>query len=359
MLSAAKNINHLNSKQTRNSNLELLRIVSIILIIAMHTIGYASSKGGELSTSNECIRFLIGAFGNLGVGCFVLISGYFGVKYTTRKFLYIIWMTTIYTMICAWANNDFSLDRSVIMAIISVPRYFNWYITCYLILMSLSGYLNRFAESLSRQEFKRLLIILCIFFSILPMMVSATETVLLKTGQCLTYFIYAYLIGRYIHQYQDIEISRQKCIIIVFSFVTTVFLIKIIGIFILSLNAIPIMSNNSPLILGAVIGAFYLFKSFRFKSNVINYISSSVLAAYLLDSLRPAIDKYIQVYIFNQSNEFSLYVVIETVSIFTIAIIIDKLRITIFKKGENYILGTLSHYFNRSVCKLTETFQIH
>lgn len=55
-------------QQDKNSNLELLRIVSILLIIAMHAIGYAASKG-ELSDSNQYIRFFVGSFGNHGDFC--------------------------------------------------------------------------------------------------------------------------------------------------------------------------------------------------------------------------------------------------------------------------------------------------
>ena len=39
------------SLQVRNSNFELLRIVSILLIIAMHAIGYAASKNFQIQTS--------------------------------------------------------------------------------------------------------------------------------------------------------------------------------------------------------------------------------------------------------------------------------------------------------------------
>lgn len=337
--------------QVRNSNLELLRIVSILLIIAMHTIGYAASKG-ELSDSNQYIRFVVGSFGNLGVGCFVLISGYFGVKYTTRKFVFISWLTTIYAILCVWANNDFSVSRDCVMAITNVPRYFNWYITCYLILMALSGYINRFVESLTKNEFRRLLMILFLFFSVLPIMVSATETALLKSGQCVTYFIYAYLIGRYIRLHRDIDVPKSKSTLMALVFIVMLFTIKVAGMYVSAIDAIPVMSNYSPLILGAVVSVFYLFKSFNFKSEIVNYISASVLAAYLLDSLKPAIDNYFQVYTHAQSSDFALYVTMETIAIFLVAILIDKIRVHVFWKAENYIIDGMTALLTRIICKV-------
>lgn len=341
------------SLQVRNSNLELLRIVSILLIIAMHAIGYAASKG-ELSDSNQYIRFFVGSFGNLGVGCFVLILGYFGVKYTTRKFVFISWLTTIYAILCAWANNDFSISRDCVMAITNVPRYFNWYITCYLILMALSGYINRFVGSLTKNEFKQLIMILFLFFSVLPMMVSATDTVLLKSGQCVTYFIYAYFIGRYIRLHRDIDVSKVKSVLMTLTFIAMLFTIKMVGVYVPAIDAIPVMSNNNPLVLGAVVSVFYLFKSFNFKSKIVNYISVSVLAVYLLDNLKSAIDNYFQVYTHTLSSDFVLFVIMEAVTIFLIAILIDKIRTHVFGKAENYIINEMTALLTRIMRKVVK-----
>lgn len=59
---------------TRNSSIELLRIICIGIIIMMHAI-----------THNNCCDGLWGdvltAVGDCGVTTFVLISGYFGINY--------------------------------------------------------------------------------------------------------------------------------------------------------------------------------------------------------------------------------------------------------------------------------------
>lgn len=142
--------------------------------------------------------------------------------------------------------------------------------------MALSGYINCFVESLTKNEFKRLLMILFLFFSVLPMMGSATETALLKSGQCVTYFIYAYLIGRYIRLHRDIDVPKAKSVLMTLVFIAMLFTIKVAGMYVSAIDAIPVMSNNSPLILGAVVSVFYLFKSFNFKSKIVNKILPQV-----------------------------------------------------------------------------------
>lgn len=328
------------NKTVRNSNLELLRIVSILLIIAMHVVGYAISKG-ELSTANTCLRYFIGSIGNLGVSCFVLISGYFGVRFTWRKFVFISLLTTVYACLCNFCNAGFSINRDVLMGVFWVPRYFNWYITCYLTLMVLSGHVNEFCSRLDEKEFAKLLIVLFVPFSLLPMLVSATETLLLRNGQCFTYFLYAYLVGRFIKQYKDVNPSRWVSGMIVLVMVLVMWLKGVASMKVGVLSLIPHTANNSPTILIASIAAFFLFKSFEIQSRLINYISSSVLAAYLLDQLKPTIDQYLCVYRHTQDSDFVLYLTLEVFVIFFVAIIIDKIRIHLLYKPEAWITNTL------------------
>ncbi len=63
----------------RYSNIELLRIVSMLLIISFH---YAY-KGGftdDIPLINGYIIKMFWMFGELGVNCFMLITGYFMVE---------------------------------------------------------------------------------------------------------------------------------------------------------------------------------------------------------------------------------------------------------------------------------------
>lgn len=324
-----------------------MRIVSILLIVSMHVIGFAGSKG-ELSLYNTYFRFFIGAIGNLGVSCFVLISGYFGVKFSWKKFVFITLLTTVYACLAAFCNSGFTTNRDCIMALTTVPRYFNWYITCYIILMMLSGYLNSFINNLSKYSFQKLLVILFVVMSLLPMFVSATETVLVRSGQCLTYFIYVYFIGRYLRLHHDRNYVPWKCLMLVALMVLLMWVKSMLSLRAAALDAIPLTSNYSPTVLIAAVATLYFFKSFNFKSRIINYISASVLAVYLLDWMRPTIDRYIQVYQHNQSPDFAAYVFIEVFTIFVVALLIDKIRIHLFHKPEEWLENKLVRVCEKS-----------
>lgn len=327
-------------KAERNSNIELLRIVSILLIVAMHVCGYAASKG-DFSWGNTVVRYFIGSIGNLGVSCFVLISGYFGVKFSWRKLVYITLLTTVYAVLASFCNGGFAVNRDCIMQLTVVPRYFNWYITCYIILMMVSGYLNRFCESLDRKSYRKLLLALFVTMSVLPMMVSATETVEIRSGQCLSYFIYAYLIGRYIRLHHDQTYPAWKPLLVVVGLVLSMWVFNVATIYVPAIGQIPITSNYSPTIIVASVASLYIFKSFTFRSRAINYISVSVLAIYLLDGLKPTIDRYIEVYKYTQATDFVVYLLMEVSAIALVAFTIDKFRIHLLAKPEAWVTSKL------------------
>lgn len=71
--------------KVRSSNLELLRIVSMLLIIICHS----STHGGfalaeQVLWANKLFLQLITFGGELGVCCFILITGYFMINSTFK-----------------------------------------------------------------------------------------------------------------------------------------------------------------------------------------------------------------------------------------------------------------------------------
>lgn len=71
-------------KANKNSSLELLRIFSIIGIVCMHSLApiWTNPRFIPLSAAENSIF-------NIGVTCFILISGYFGIRFSIRKWFYL------------------------------------------------------------------------------------------------------------------------------------------------------------------------------------------------------------------------------------------------------------------------------
>lgn len=92
------------TKVLRNSNLELYRIIVMLLIVAHHYV-VNSGLGEVLQESplsgRSIFFYLFGAWGKTGINCFVMITGYFMCKsqITLRKFLKLLCEVLFYNII--------------------------------------------------------------------------------------------------------------------------------------------------------------------------------------------------------------------------------------------------------------------
>ena len=78
------------SKNQRNSNLEILRIISMVFIVSCHFVGTGFQDYNLfISNMNNYLIYFLDLFGKVGVDIFILISAYFMInsKFTLRKLL--------------------------------------------------------------------------------------------------------------------------------------------------------------------------------------------------------------------------------------------------------------------------------
>lgn len=105
MLSQEKNI--ISTRQPRSSNLELYRIICMLMIVAHHYVvnsGLMSEDSPLMTDSmagNSVFLWLFGAWGKTGINCFLLITGYFMCtnQITTRKFLKLLLQIYLYKLL--------------------------------------------------------------------------------------------------------------------------------------------------------------------------------------------------------------------------------------------------------------------
>ena len=96
--------------------METLRIVSILLILSMHI--YSQVPKEDMIFGNLILGHLINAIGNIGVTCFVLISGYFGIKFKSFRLIQLILITTFYSLFIYLINNGLNFTTNLIDAIL-------------------------------------------------------------------------------------------------------------------------------------------------------------------------------------------------------------------------------------------------
>lgn len=155
-------------KKNRIASVELLRIISMLMIIAYHW--ELHGNNGKIIFSPLSIKqffsFAIGSWGTVGVDLFFIISSYFLLKSKyikiNRIIILIIKVSLYGTVILLIANlagiTEFNLVE-MIKSVLGVFAYQYWFIVVYLVIYCLHPTINMVITRLSEKYY---LFILCI-----------------------------------------------------------------------------------------------------------------------------------------------------------------------------------------------------
>lgn len=199
-------------KNIRNSNHELLRLLAMYMIVFIHANMYLF-RFVEGNTGTF-LNGMVNGICNIGVSCFILISGYYGVKFSVRKFVKMECMMITYslleTALLLWllpeqVQGAALLEQLVKSLLPFISRKY-WFYSAYVCLFFLSGYIQKFIDCLSREELKKLLLLLLLLFSVLPTLFYFEQ--IPDNGKGLVQMIMVYMLGRYIRLYRDTKLPR-------------------------------------------------------------------------------------------------------------------------------------------------------
>lgn len=323
-------------KKERQSNFELLRIISMLLIISFHYVFKSGYVVNNLTINNYIIK-MFWLVGEIGVNLFVLISGYFLVKskFSLKKVILLLAEVIFYNSISAILAQVTGTES--IFRILYSPYSF---VRMYIILYFLSPFINRLIENISKKEYQYILLICIFVWSILPtflgIMKNSTES--LDFYSRMIWFVVMYLIGGYIRIYNIKSLnSKKRSLIASMLFATILFssigIINIIKLFIPRLENLELAylwGPNNIISLLFSVSLFMLFANINIGYNkVVNKIASTTLGIYMIhDGL---LRNYLWKNIFHTkeilaSNYAIIGIVLTTLILFSGGGIIDLFR---------------------------------
>lgn len=339
------------NKVQRQSNFEMLRIISMILIVMSHCddiFGLADLYGYSFGI-NTIITDWFHIGGQIGVGCFILISGYFMVEqqYSNKKLLKLVgevWFYSISIWVI-WMIYNFSTGNVDIKAILvqTVYAFFPilfshyWFATAYVILLILSPFLNKFIFSLSERNYCYFLLCILGLFVLLPGSIPLVFSDMFE-GRLVS-FLVIYFIAGYLRRFGDFSKKNSSrhflvAFIAYITLFTTFYCITFVG---MALESDMIIGAkyfyrvlNSPLIVIICVELFIGFRKYDIKYNkIINTLAGCTFGIYLLHGNRIVLDLLPKLFpIYKEKNSFFIliYSILSMIVIYSICTLIDFIR---------------------------------
>lgn len=178
---------------TRQSNIEALRLLSMLMVLNLHSFWGFEHGSGIL----QAVDFFRESTSICAVNTFLIISGYFGINWKFKSFFNLIFQIFfyafgVYVVASSIGVIDFS-TKEFLMNATCVYRHWG-FITAYVLLYMLSPMLNAISEKLTSKE---------LFFTIIVL--YASECLITRDCGSMNYGI-LYLIGRFIKKSDAVSV---------------------------------------------------------------------------------------------------------------------------------------------------------
>ncbi|WBB07059.1 acyltransferase [Streptococcus alactolyticus] len=345
-------------KRHRYSNIELLRIISMILIVAHH---FSVHGGFDFSSTSFSVNRLYIQFlamgGKIGVDIFVIISGYFlitsnkiNIAKVLKFWLQILFYSVVIYAIFVFAGNEFSI-KELIQSFFPIIFQKWWFASTYFVLYLLSPYLNRLLNSFSKGDYQKYLLLLTVMWCIIP-----TFTTRPLESNNLIWFIYLYSLAAYIRLHKLFDHLNARLCILTALFIGFLTYLSAVLFDILGLK-FSIFSNHATYFFGMQMLPILLVSIFIFigfsKINIgyvkwINVISSATFGVYLIHDNRPYIRDLLWKTLFNNtfysdSNMLILYSIGVTLLVYITCTIMELGRIYLLEKNYMTLVNRFSN----------------
>ena len=350
-----------NVQSMRQSNLELFRIITMILIIAHHYVVNSglTNMDGPIAYNplsfHSIFLLLWGAWGKIGINCFVLFSGYFmSVKnITLKKYLKLICEVMFYRIVIAlifWITGYEKVSiRGIIKVFMLIRNLSNGFTSAYLIFFLFIPFLNILVHHMTEKQHIRLLLLVSFAYIFLGTFSPVTSV---KMNYA-SWFMVLYLISSYIRLYPKKIFDKTRawgmlaisCIIVS---CVSVIVCTWIGT---KLNQTIyyhfVSDSNTFLAVLTGISSFMFFKNIRIPQNkYINAVAATTFGVLCIhansDTMRQWLwqDTLKNIDYYYSSTGY-IHAIVSVLGIFFICSLIDYIRIRFIEKPFFHIVDNM------------------
>ena len=290
----------------RDSNLELYRIIVMLLIVAHHYVVNSGLSGKIIDypfAPVSCAMLLFGAWGKTGINCFVLITGWFMCRSTFKwqKFIklyaqIIFYAVIIYAVFCITGHETFSLTGAL-YKLLPVKSIADGFTSCFLVFYLCIPFINILLQNMNKKQHQALALLLLCVFTILPSFPRFRISF-----NYVEWFIVLYIFAAYMRNYgADLKISHSAwgwialagifaasaSVLILFALYKYGYMHNFIGYFFVS-------DSNKILALFVALASFMWFKDLHIpQSRFINAVGGATFGVLLIHANSDAMRQWL------------------------------------------------------------------
>lgn len=325
-------------RKERSSNLELYRILVMLLIVAHHYVvnsGLKSVINEDSFNANSIFFSLFGAWGKTGINCFVLITGYFMCTstITLRKFLKLfLWMETyiVITFVfiaCGYCPLGI---KSMLWGLVPLKQLAGDFGSCFLVFYLCIPFLNILIKGMSSSHHLWLIVLLLFIYTL-----HGSIPWFSVNMNYVSWFAVLYLISAYLRLYpiKDGNTSFWGWMTLVSWTLSILSIVAMLYVGKSDNSYFFVSDSNAILALTNGITSFMWFKNIKIKnSKIINTIAASSFGVLLIhansDTMRQWLWKDTIDCVGHYNADFYwLYAIGCVLIIYAICTIIDIIRI--------------------------------
>lgn len=329
-------------QKQRESNLELLRIVSMLLVMLLHYLPLRNPTTASLLIENPLKALLnleLKSIAIVCVHCFILISGYFGIKWKLRSFGNLLFQLLFWAfagffiakyLIEPFIHLNISNSFSSFLTNISYWYLGRWFVSAYLCLYILSPLINSFVDNSTNKQLLNFIIVFYSFSTIYGWIFRCSE---FEAGTSAISLVGLYTIGKWLRISNYKPVIWNKWFDLLGFFICTLIMTGFSAILILVGVESSIYGYLNPIVILESIFLFQFFRKINIETNRwINFFAASAFSAYLLH-YHPFVIEYFHT-ICKSMHKFDfalIYVVGFIIATFMLSVIIDKIRILLWQ----------------------------
>lgn len=327
------------SQEKRDSNFELLRLVCMFFIVLYHLLlWFVQDNPSHLPLKALWLPL------HVGVICFVLISGYFRIKPTSKGFIKLVSMVFVYSlpgMIVEIRNASGWHD--VLHSLMFVSRTNYWFVRTYIGLYLVSPLINLFLDHATIKA-KWYMVMATGIISVY--LGNVSNYLLYADGKNLVNFLFLYqirqMLSYYSGKWKNLGLLKLLVAYSLLNVLVVLGFYFFMGTKFSDLLWRLSFPYSSPILIINAVLLFVIFGHISFSSDVLNKWSAGIFAVYLIHGNYPLvtdIQRNMVSNVFSIVNDGSLFVgilVLMAFAVVLVCLLINRLLMPIWRVSDRF-----------------------